>query len=146
MKYWDLITLETDGMFFFTTDSLQGIKDRHVWIFREGRVYISDEPEVMDLEREFEANWTPCIMRFPMTVVSREGIEVGVIDTIEKYIEVFHKKDLLIMNPDRRYQPRLYKCSKGHTTTSPGQCFCFLFPKLVDEWKDASKAITQKVL
>ncbi len=146
MKYWELITIETDGMFFFTTDHNQGVRDRVNYILRNERYRLDEDPGLRDLEIFLEEDFVPVTYRFPQTIAPREGLEDGVINTIEKFIEVFHKNDLLIMNPDARYQPRLYKCSKGHTTTSPGQCFCFLFPKLVDEWKDTSKAITQKVL
>ena len=147
MKYWELITQETNGMFFFTTDHLQGMRDRVNYILRQGRYRLDEDPMLKVIEKELGKDWVPCTYRFPQTVCPREGLEDGVVDTIEKYIQVFHKNDLLIMNPDSRYQPRLYKCTlKSHTTTSPGLCFCGLFPNQVDEWKDASKSLHQLLL
>jgi len=44
-------------------------------------------------------NWIPITTTLPMRVTPRKGLEDGIIDTLEKYFTVFHKRGIRIKNP-----------------------------------------------
>lgn len=41
----------------------------------------------------------------PMHVVPREGLEDGIIDTVEKLVFIFHHGETEIKNPNPKFQP-----------------------------------------
>jgi hypothetical protein len=50
------------------------------------------------------ADWVPCSIGIPMIVTERPGLEDGLVDSLEKYLLVFHTRELLIANPCPKYK------------------------------------------
>lgn len=69
------ICSEKDNMYFFTEDHSFGIGvlPRH---------------------------WVPCTAQLPMNVFPRPGLESGLVDTIEKYMIIFHRHHRCIYSID----------------------------------------------
>lgn len=63
------------GDFFFTDDYCIGVN------------YLPDD-------------WVPCTTHLPCRVVSREALPDGVVDTLDKYILIFHSEGRLIESVD----------------------------------------------
>jgi hypothetical protein len=54
---------------------------------------------------EGDRDWVPVSAYLPMYVVLRPCVPNGMVDTIEKFIAVFHDDETEIANPDIRYTP-----------------------------------------
>lgn len=52
-----------------------------------------------------DENWVPVSFTLPQTVVPRPGLEDGVVDTLSKYVFIFHRGEVEIPNPDPAYTP-----------------------------------------
>jgi hypothetical protein len=60
-----------------------------------------DSPTGQQIEKEY----VPCSGTIPMRVVPRPSLPDGLVDTIEKYIMIFHTGETEIPNPDPKFQP-----------------------------------------
>jgi hypothetical protein len=73
--------------FFFSTD--------HCQLARNGAIL----PEG-DLD-----SWVPVSGELPIQVVPRPSLPDGEVDTLEKYLMIFHEGEKEIANPDSRFKP-----------------------------------------
>lgn len=75
-----------DTTFFFSTDHLQRFESA--------------------TGKQIEKEYVPCSGTLPMHVVPRPSLPDGIVDTIEKYLMIFHKDETEIPNPDPKFQPK----------------------------------------
>jgi len=54
---------------------------------------------------QIDESFVPCSGSLPIYVVPRPSLPNGLVDTLDKYIQIFHDDEIEIPNPDPNYQP-----------------------------------------
>lgn len=57
--------------------------------------------------------WVPCSGSLPIRVVPRPSLPDGLVDTMEKYLMIFHDDETEIPNPDYKFIPDWRKSWKN---------------------------------
>jgi len=73
------------GEYFFSTDHCQGVYAKETYPKEEG--------------------WVPTTFHLPQTVVPRESLPSGLVETAADVITIFFSDSREIPNPDPKYQP-----------------------------------------
>jgi hypothetical protein len=80
--YYTILSNDTTKQFFFSSDHCQRLSS------------------TVKLSKD----WVPITFWLPMQVVPRPSLPDGVVDTLDKYIQLFHNDETEIENPDPKYR------------------------------------------